>query len=103
MAAKAQGDYEAKLLLFGKARELAGTAEMALPIRVSSGNSESISGAELKRQIVALVPSLEALEGRFVLSVDLEYFMDGDSVSMERFGRSGACCEVAVIPPLSGG
>jgi len=80
---------EIKVLFFAKARELVGCSSSSCSLP-STCTSDQLLAAILKA-----FPSLEALGGAFVLSLNEEY-VEGDLTLRTND-------ELAVIPPISGG
>jgi len=80
---------EVKVLFFAKARELVGcsSSSCSLPSNCTSD--------QLLAALLTAFPSLEALGGAFVLSLNEEY-VEGDLTLRTND-------ELAVIPPISGG
>lgn len=78
-----------RVLLFARARELAGTGEraMTLPARALV--------AELRRQLIAEFPALGDLLPRCAIGINGEYATDAAPVPPD--------AEVSVLPPVSGG
>jgi molybdopterin converting factor subunit 1 len=80
---------EVRVLLFARARELAGLATVCVTI------PESATVADVRRAVAERVPSLAPWLPRCAIGVNGEYV--GDNVVIP------AGAEIAVIPPLSGG
>eukprot|EP00094_Tigriopus_californicus_P009607 TCALIF_09262-PA protein Name:"Similar to VP15 Molybdopterin synthase sulfur carrier subunit (Zea mays)" AED:0.46 eAED:0.46 QI:0/-1/0/1/-1/1/1/0/85 len=80
-----------KVLLFAKARELAGTHELTLNV------VPNLSASDLVTQIEAQCPDLAILRGSFVLALNQDYVDHNQVLDL----KSGD--ELAVIPPISGG
>lgn len=80
-----------QLLLFAKAKELGGCGQLQISV------PSELSGAELKSRVLAELPQLQVIEDNFVLAVDCDYVNPGDLLRLK------SNCEVAIIPPLSGG
>ncbi len=81
-----------RLLLFAKAKELSGCGQLEL-----SSVPSQLSGAALKSRVLAELPQLRAIEDHFVLALDCDFVHPSDQLRLKDN------CEVAVIPPLSGG
>lgn len=81
-----------RLLLFAKARELAGASEASLVLPAVLRDVE-----ELKQVIFEAYPMLVALQQSAVIAVNESYVESGVEVTL----RQGD--EVAFIPPISGG
>lgn len=81
-----------RLLLFAKARELAGASEVSLQVPVVFRDVE-----ELKQTIFSTFPKLRVLQHSAVVAVNEVYVEAGAEVTL----RPGD--EVAFIPPISGG
>lgn len=81
-----------RLLLFAKARELAGASEASLQVPVVFRDVE-----ELKEVIFSTFPKLQVLQHSAVVAVNEVYVEAGAEVTL----RPGD--EVAFIPPISGG
>ncbi|XP_075540879.1 molybdenum cofactor synthesis 2A [Dermacentor variabilis] len=81
-----------RLLLFAKARELAGASETSLVLPAVLRDVE-----ELKQAIFEAYPKLLALQQSAVIAVNESYVESGVEVIL----RQGD--EVAFIPPISGG
>lgn len=81
-----------RLLLFAKARELAGASEASLVVPAVLRDVE-----ELKVVIFDAFPKLAALQRSAVIAVNESYVDSGVEVTL----RQGD--EVAFIPPISGG
>ncbi|KAL1440449.1 hypothetical protein MTO96_009486 [Rhipicephalus appendiculatus] len=81
-----------RLLLFAKARELAGTSEASLVVPAVLRDVE-----ELKEVIFDAFPKLASLQRSAVIAVNESYVDSGVEVTL----RQGD--EVAFIPPISGG
>jgi molybdopterin converting factor subunit 1 len=78
-----------KVRLFARARELAGTSEIEVPLPAGA------TVGELRRQIAQHYPALATLLDRSALAVD-DDFADDDL-------PLPANSEAALIPPVSGG
>jgi len=78
-----------RVLLFARARDLAGTGEVTLKL------GEGATVAELRRELGTEVPALADWLPRCAIGVNGEYADDETTVP------PGA--EVAVLPPVSGG
>lgn len=78
-----------RVQMFAFARQCAGTevVEVELP--------EGGTVGELRRQLFAQAPGLDALGSRLLFAVDAEYSPDSTPLRPEN--------EVACIPPVSGG
>lgn len=74
-------------MLFGVAKDIAGTARMQLPEGITTAG-------ELKAWLLATYPALQQLKS-LMIAVNKAYAADGQAV--------GATDEIAVIPPVSGG
>lgn len=81
-----------RLLLFAKARELAGASEASLVVPAVLRDVE-----ELKQVIFDAYPKLSTLQQCTVIAVNETYVDSGVEVTL----RQGD--EVAFIPPISGG
>jgi len=75
--------------LFARARDLAGSARLAIDL------PEGATTLDLRRQILARVPSLAGLLERSALAVNGEFAAD----SLVLPPRA----EIALLPPVSGG
>ncbi len=78
-----------RVLLFAAARELAGTGQIVLQL------PEQASVAELRRRLGEEVPRLANLLPQVMFAVDAAYARDEDPLRPN--------CEIACIPPVSGG
>ncbi len=78
-----------RVLLFAAARELAGTGQIELQL------PEEATIGELRRQLAGEVPRLANLLPQVMFAVDAAYVRDEDPVRPN--------CEIACIPPVSGG
>jgi len=82
---------EVKVLLFARARELAGCSEATLSVPQGSDT------AALRALLLAAYPKLDQVLGSCLLSLNLDY-IDADAPRPLQAGD-----EVGVIPPISGG
>jgi len=88
-------DVQVRVLLFAKARELAGGAtEVSLRLPRASNSSGLRASLELH------LPALRSLGGAYVLALNEEY-VDDDQEAKHLDLKVGD--ELAVIPPISGG
>jgi len=78
-----------RVLLFARARELAGRDAVEVEVPAAA------TVAELRRRIAQQVPALANFVNRCGVAIGGEYSVDGNTVP------EGA--EVALIPPVSGG
>ncbi|MBX3442582.1 MAG: MoaD/ThiS family protein [Planctomyces sp.] len=78
-----------RVLLFAKARDLAGASELALDL------PEGATVQDLRRALEAAAPDLAPLSPRLHIAVNSRYAADGDVIP------PGA--ELACFPPVSGG
>jgi molybdopterin converting factor small subunit len=78
-----------KVALFASAREVFGGREIELEL------SPSATVADLKRELIEMYPEARDLVTRSAVSVDHEFSMDATNVNPD--------CEIALIPPVSGG
>ncbi|CDW54904.1 molybdopterin converting factor, subunits 1:2 [Trichuris trichiura] len=92
----AQGNISVKLLLFAKARELAGCSSTDFTISIGAV-SNKLTGGQLKGLIVERFPRLTSVADNSLLAVALNYVDVDDSVEL----YEGV--EVALIPPIGGG
>ena len=75
--------------LFARARELAGSNVLAVPLK------EGATVADLRRGLADVCPALAALLERSALAVNHEFASDGAALPAD--------AEVALLPPVSGG
>lgn len=80
-----------KVLLFAKARELAGTDELTLNV------VPKLRTSDLVAQIEAKCPDLTILRRSFVLALNQDYVEHNQVLDL----KNGD--ELAIIPPISGG
>ena len=78
-----------RLKVFAAAKEIVGDGYVELEL------VELARVSDLKTALVRHVPELEALVGRSAFAIDQQYASDDDSIPES--------CEVAMIPPVSGG
>ena len=78
-----------RLKVFAAAKEIVGDGHVELQL------AEGALVGDLKTALVRQVPELEALVGRSAFAIDQQYASDDDSIIEP--------CEVAMIPPVSGG
>lgn len=78
-----------RVLLFARARDLAGVGEWAMTL------SESAAVGDVRRDLAARFPALADLLPRCAIAVNGEYADDGAAVPDD--------AELAVLPPVSGG
>lgn len=78
-----------RVLLFARARDLAGSEQVAVTLPAGA------TVADLRRAVVALYPRLADLADRCAVAVDAEFAEEG------RVLTEGA--EIALLPPVSGG
>lgn len=78
-----------KVLMFARARELAGTSELELLM------PEGCTTAECVTELAAKFPPVETIQDCIVLALNLNYITDPVKV------KDGD--ELAIIPPISGG
>lgn len=78
-----------RVLLFAAAREAAGTGQIELQL------PEQATIGELRRELGVQVPKLANLLPQVMFAVDAAYARDEDAVRPN--------CEIACIPPVSGG
>ena len=78
-----------RLKIFAAAKEIVGDGHVELEL------VEEAHVSDLKTALVQQVPELEALVGRSAFAIDQQYASDDDSIPES--------CEVAMIPPVSGG
>lgn len=76
-----------KILTFGIAREITGSAEISSP-------DQAATVGDLKQRLLTQYPALADI-GTFRLAVNEEFASDTDPVHPED--------EIAIIPPVSGG
>ncbi len=77
------------MYLFARARDLAGAARLAIAL------PEGATTLDLRRQLLARVPSLAGLLERSALAVNGEFAPDSLVLP--------AAAEIALLPPVSGG
>lgn len=80
---------QCRVLLFARARELAGVAELAMTF------SECARVADVRRDLAARFPALAALLPRCAVAINGEYADDAAPMPAD--------AELAIIPPVSGG
>jgi sulfur-carrier protein len=78
-----------QILLFAKARDLAGAPSQQLML------AEGATVADLRRALAQAIPSLDPLLSRLHVAINNNYAADSDQVP------PGA--EIACFPPVSGG
>ena len=78
-----------RLKVFAAAKESVGDSHIELEL------DEGARISHLKTALVQRVPELEALVDRSAFAIDQQYASDDDSILES--------CEVAMIPPVSGG
>ena len=78
-----------RLKVFAAAKEIVGDGHVELEL------VERARVSDLKTALVRHVPELEALVVRSAFAIDQQYASDDDSIPES--------CEVAMIPPVSGG
>lgn len=78
-----------KVALFASAREVLGRSEIELEL------SPAATVAELKRELIKRFPDSEPLVLRSAVSVDHEFATEATKLNPD--------CEIALIPPVSGG
>lgn len=78
-----------RLKVFAAAKEIVGDGHVELDL------ADGARVGDLKTALVRQVPALEALVGCSAFAIDHQYATDDDSVLES--------CEVAMIPPVSGG
>lgn len=78
-----------RVLLFAAARELAGTAQIELEL------AEAATIGQLRRRLAEEFPRLGGLLPQVMFAVDAAYARDEDPLRPN--------CEIACIPPVSGG
>lgn len=78
-----------RVLLFAAARELAGTAQIELEL------AEPATIGQLRRRLAEEFPRLAGLLPQVMFAVDAAYARDEDPLRPN--------CEIACIPPVSGG
>lgn len=78
-----------RVLLFAAARELAGTAQIELEL------AEPATIGQLRRRLAEEFPRLAGLLPQVMFAVDAAYARDDDPLRPN--------CEIACIPPVSGG
>ncbi len=78
-----------RVLLFAKARDLAGCPELMLTL------SDSATVADLRQTLGAEVPTLQPLLPRLHVAINNNYAADADPVPAD--------AEIACFPPVSGG
>jgi len=78
-----------RLKVFAAAKEIVGEGHVELEL------AEGSCVADLKTALVRQVQELEALVDRSAFAIDQQYASDDDSIPES--------CEVAMIPPVSGG
>lgn len=78
-----------KVALFASARDIFGGSEIELEL------SPSATVADLKRELIGRYPEARDLVTRSAVSVDHEFSMDETKLNPN--------CEIALIPPVSGG
>lgn len=78
-----------RVKLFARARDLAGTSELAVELPAGA------TVADLRAALALQRPALTGLLPRCVFAVDNEFAADETPLSAER--------EVALLPPVSGG
>ena len=87
-----------RVLLFAQVRELAGSAEIEIPVE---SQQETITPQEIRQKVSVAVnadQSLSTLLDRSMVAIDNEYMMDMSEAVPIRDG-----IEIAIIPPVSGG
>ena len=77
------------LKVFAAAKEIVGDEHIELEL------VEDARVSDLKMTLVRAVPELEALVGRSAFAIAQQYASDDDSILES--------CEVATLPPVSGG
>jgi len=85
------GSTKIEILLFAKAKELAGKGSLVTELPIN------LSYPELVKQILAIIPGLSEIEHNFVLALNEEYIDLADHLALK------AGDVIAVIPPISGG
>ncbi|KAK0429412.1 hypothetical protein QR680_011366 [Steinernema hermaphroditum] len=86
------GNVPVTVLLFGKARELAGAREVVVSI------PKKISYSSLKELIFKSIGGLESIFSSCMLALNQAYLnSDDEQIDLD------STSELAVIPPLSGG
>jgi molybdopterin converting factor subunit 1 len=75
--------------LFARARELAGSNAVLVPL------PEQATVADLRRGLAEAVPALAPLLARSALAVNQEFAADAQALPLD--------AEVALLPPVSGG
>lgn len=78
-----------QLKLFALAKDLAETSETTLEL------PEGTTVGDLRRILVERFPALEVLSGYLTIAIDARYVTDSEVIPDD--------CEVACIPPVSGG
>ena len=78
-----------RVKVFAAAKEIVGDGHVELELSIGALVSD------LKTALVRQVPELEALASRSAFAIDHQYASDDDSIPDS--------CEVAMIPPVSGG
>ncbi len=78
-----------RLKVFAAAKEIVGLGYVDLEL------TDGARVCDLKTALVQCVPELRALVGRSAFAIDQRYASDSDAIS--------EACEVAMIPPVSGG
>jgi len=78
-----------RMKLFAAAKEIVGDGHVDLEL------ADGARVNDLKTALVQQVPELEELVGRSAFAIDQQYAAEEDSIP--------EFCEVAMIPPVSGG
>ncbi len=86
------GDIVVTVLLFARAREVAGVPALSLPLPSGERTPAGVAAA-----LVARFPALREVLRACVLAVNQEYVSLDDTLQFQHGD------EVAVVPPLSGG
>ena len=78
-----------RLKVFAGAKEIVGDGHVELEL------ADGASVGDLKAALILQLPELETLVSRSAFAIDQQYASDDDSIL--------ELCEVAMIPPVSGG